>query len=534
MLNLNILSLLALTLANFMPALLTGVISLCLGGFIGIIVYKKVVVAKTIKAKETAEKIVEDAKTEASVLKKEAILDAKEQASKIKDDVEQECKQRRLEVQKAEERLNSREDFINNKEETLDKKQNLLDEAKLNLQKQEQEIELLKQSVLTEKQKVVDELEKVSGLTHEEAKQLILNEITETAKKEAAASVRQIEQSAKDEAEKKARNIISLAIQKCATDVTSDATVSAITLPNDEMKGRLIGREGRNIKAIEAATGVDLIVDDTPDTVIISCFEPVRREVARIAIEKLMMDGRIHPTRIEEMVEKVKRDLEQEMKQAGEDAVFDAEISGMHPELIKLLGRLKYRTSYGQNVLKHSMEVSYIAGLMAAEIGANIKVAKRGGLLHDIGKAIDHEVEGTHVEIGVDMARRFKENEQVIHCIEAHHGDVEFNSIEAVLVQAADAISSARPGARRESLDNYIKRLERLEGIANSVKGVEKSFAIQAGREIRIIVNPTEVDDNMTVFIAKDIAKQIESELEYPGQIKVNVIREVRTVDYAK
>ena len=530
----NLINFVLLAFADFVPAIITGVVALGLGATVGILVYKNGVVAKTLKAKESAAKIIEDAMAEAKALKKEAVLDAKEEANKIKEETENECRIRRQEIQKNEERLNAREDFINNKEESVDKKQNQIDNEKLALEAEQQKLEQIKNSLEEDKQKSLKELERISSLTKDEAKKELVDLITEDARKEASATVRLIEQQAKEDAEKNARNIIAQAIQKCATDVTSDATVSAIALPNDEMKGRLIGREGRNIKAIESATGVELIVDDTPDTVLISCFEPVRREIARVAIEKLMLDGRIHPTRIEETVEKVRKDIEQEMKKAGEDAVFDAEISGMHPELIKTLGKLKYRTSYGQNVLKHSMEVAYIAGLMAAELGANIKVAKRGGLLHDIGKAIDHEVEGTHVSLGVELARKYRENEQVIHCIEAHHGDVEFHSIEAILVQAADAISSARPGARRESLDNYIKRLEKLEEIANEIDGVEKSYALQAGREVRIIVNPEKIDDSKMVYLASDIAKQIENQLDYPGQIKVNVIREVRKVDYAK
>ena len=358
--------------------------------------------------------------------------------------------------------------------------------------------------------------------------------MTDEARHDAGKYVKQIEDEAKEDAKKRAENIIGLAIQKCATDVTSEMTVTSVAIPNEEMKGRIIGREGRNIRAIEAATGVDLIIDDTPETITVSCFDPIRREVARLALEKLILDGRIHPTRIEEIVEKVKRDVDQTIKQAGENAVDESGVYGIHPELVKILGRLKYRTSYGQNVLKHSLETCYIAGLLAAEIGADVKVAKRGGLLHDIGKALDHEVEGTHVSIGVELAKKYRESPAVVHCIEAHHFNVEFNSVEAILVQVADAISSARPGARRETMENYVKRLEQLESISNSFKGVEKSFAIQAGREVRIIVKPEEISDENAMYLAKDIAKKIEDEMEYPGQIKVNVIRESRFTETAK
>lgn len=523
-----------LALAPFVAPLVTGIIALIVGGAVGIVVYKKAVVAKTIKAQETATRIVEDAIAEAKALKKEAVLNAKEEANSIKEEVDLECKQRRLEISKSEERMVQKEEFLNKKEENLDKKQEHLDNMKVILDNKEIEIDNLKVEEEETKKKMFKELEKISGLTKDEAKQTIMNNCEEEARRDALVMVREIENTAKEEAEKKARNIITLAVQKYASDQTSEITVSTVQLPNDEMKGRLIGREGRNIRAIEAATGVDLIVDDTPDTVVLSSFDPLRREIARLSIEKLMQDGRIHPTRIEEMVEKVKRDVDQTIKQAGEDAVFDADINGIHPELIKLIGKLRYRTSYGQSVLKHSMEVSFIAGLLASELGADVKIAKRGGLLHDIGKAVDHEQEGTHVSLGVELAKKYKESPAVIHCIEAHHGDVEFNSIEAILVQTADAISAARPGARRESLENYVKRLEKLEEIANTSKGVEKSFAIQAGRELRIIVKPNEVDDNMADFIAKDVAKKIEEQLQYPGQIKVNVIRETRSTAIAK
>ena len=377
-------------------------------------------------------------------------------------------------------------------------------------------------------------MEQISGLTREEAKKQLVDMYVEQAKHDCASTIRRMEEEANESAEKKAKEIITLAVQKCATNITSEITVTVVPLPNDDLKGRIIGREGRNIRAIENATGVDLIIDDTPEAVVLSCFDPVRREVARVALEKLIMDGRIHPAKIEELVEKAQHDVDAAIKEAGENAVYEAGIIGIHPEIIKVLGRLKYRTSYGQNVLKHSLEVCHLAGLLAAELGANVKIAKRGGLLHDLGKALDHEQEGTHVSIGVELAKKYKESPEVIHCIQAHHGDVPFNSLEAIIVQTADAISSSRPGARRELLDAYIKRLESLENIANSFKGVEKAYAIQAGREIRIMVKPEEVNDESMVFLAKEIAQRIENELQYPGQIKVNVIRETRATDVAK
>ncbi len=489
---------------------------------------------KMAKGKANAVKIIEEAYAEAKTVKKEAILEAKEEIHKLRVDFDKEVKDRRAELQKTEDRLSQKEDFIDKKDLNLDKKQEDIDNQKRIVEEKLNKVnQNLEEQEIT-KQKMIEELEKVATLKKEEAKQILINSMVEDARKDAAKIVKTIEDDAVEEANKKAQNIISLAIQKCATDITSDATVSSVTIPNDEMKGRIIGREGRNIRAIENATGVDLIVDDTPETITLSCFDPIRREVARLALEKLILDGRIHPTRIEEIVQKVQKDVEQSIKDAGEKAVDESGVYGLHPELVKILGKLKYRTSYGQNCLKHSLETCYLAGLLAGELGADVKIAKRGGLLHDIGKALDHEVEGTHVTIGVDLAKKYKESQEVIHCIEAHHFNVEFHSVEAVIVQVADAISSSRPGARRETLDAYVKRLEKLEEISNSFKGVEKSYAVQAGREVRIIVKPDEISDADAMFLAKDIAKRIEDEMEYPGQIKVNVIRESRFSEFAK
>ena len=512
---------------------IVAVVSLAVGGVASYFVTGKMLEKKLGNAKHIAEKAIKDAEEKASTIKKEAVLEAKEEALKIKTDSENECRERRNEIQKLEARILEKEENIDRKNDLLDQKMQSIDDAKQNLEAKKQELEDVKQEILKEKEGIQKELEKVAGLSREEAKKQVVDGIIDDARKEAGNIVRDIENQAREEGEKKARDIVTLAIQKCATDQTADVTVTTVTLPTDEIKGRIIGREGRNIRAIENATGVDLIVDDTPDAVILSSFDPIRREVARLTLEKLITDGRIHPARVEDIVEKVKKEIENTIKDAGENASFEAGVFNLHPELIKILGRLKYRTSYGQNVMKHSLETSYIAGLLAGELGANVALAKRAGLLHDIGKALDFEMEGTHISIGVDVAKKFKESPEVIHCIEAHHGGVEFKSIEAILVQVADAISSSRPGARRESLDAYVKRLEKLEAIANSFKGVDSSFAIQAGREIRIAVKPEEVDDASMVILAKEIARKIESELEYPGQIKVNIIRETRATDVA-
>ena len=521
-----------------MSNLVTGLLGALIGLAIAIpstfFVTRIVQKNKTKKDSAQAKSLLEEAKLEAKNLKKEAVLEAKEEAFKLTSECDQELKERRAEMQKAENRINQREEFLDKKEESIEKKSEALEKSKQELADKELKINKKIEEQNEVAEKMIKELERISKLSKEDAKKELIAKYEEDAKKEAAVIVRNIEEQAKADANKKAKEIVTLAIQKTAVDHTSEVTVSTVALPNDDVKGRIIGREGRNIRALESATGVDLIIDDTPEAVVLSSFDPVRREIARLSLEKLILDGRIHPTRIEEMVDKVTRDIENSIKEEGEAAVFDAGIHGLHPELIKLLGRLKYRTSYGQNVLKHSLEVSYLAGLLATEVGANVQIAKRGGLLHDIGKAIDHETEGTHISIGVDMCTKYKESKEVIHCIAAHHGNVEFESLEAILVQTADAISSSRPGARRESLEAYIKRLTQLEEIANGFKGVDTSFAIQAGREIRIIVKPEEVSDEQALFMSKDIAQKIEKEMEYPGQIKVNVIRETRNVNYAK
>ena len=483
---------------------------------------------------ERKRKLIDEAEEQSRAIKKEAFLEAKEQELKLRNDFERESKEKRVELQRLENRLNQKEETLEKKEENLAKRNEETTRQQNALKAKEGELDKKLGEIAEQHQKMIEEFEKISQMSKEEAKAQLILEITDEAKRDAAGMVKNIEAEAKENGERKAKEIVSLAIQKCSTEQATEITVSVVPLPNDDMKARIIGREGRNIRTLENATGIELIIDDTPEVVIVSGFDPVRREVARIALEKLIQDGRIHPARIEETVEKVKKELDQQIKEAGEAAMFECGIFGLHPEIVKTLGRLKFRTSYGQNVLKHSIEVSHLAGVMATELGVDVQLAKRAGLLHDLGKAVDFEIEGTHMQIGGDLAKKFRENHNVVNAILAHHGDVEPKTIEAVLVQAADAISGARPGARRETTTNYIKRLQKLEEISSSFKGVEKCYAIQAGREVRVMVKPEQVNDAQTIFLAKEIAKKIEQEMEYPGQIKVNVIRESRATEYAK
>jgi ribonucrease Y len=514
--------------------IISALLALIVGAVVGFFVRKSIAEAKIGGAQMAANQIIEEAKREADALKKEALLEAKDEIHKLRTEAEQEIRDRRSELQKQENRLLQREENLDRKEETLNKREALLEKKEDSLNERQQHIEQMESKVEELVQKEQAELERISSLSREEARQIILERVEKELSHEIALMIKEAETRAKEEADKKAKEILSLAIQRCAADHVAETTVSVVNLPNDEMKGRIIGREGRNIRTLETLTGIDLIIDDTPEAVILSGFDPIRRETARLALDKLVQDGRIHPARIEEMVEKARREVDEHIREVGEQTTFEVGVHGLHPDLIKILGRLKFRTSYGQNVLKHSMEVAFLAGLMAAELGEDEMLARRAGLLHDIGKAIDHEVEGSHVEIGVELATKYKEHPVVINSIASHHGDTEPTSVIAVLVAAADALSAARPGARSETLENYIRRLEKLEEIAESYEGVEKSYAIQAGREVRIMVKPDVIDDLEAHRLARDIRKRIEEELDYPGHIKVTVIRETRAVEYAK
>ena len=517
--------------STIIACIITGVIAFFVGGalcfFVGVQYRRKVAEAELGSAEEEAKRILSDAIKSAESRKKEALVEAKDEIYKMRTEAEKDVKERRSEVTRQERRLVQKEESLDRKLENLEKKDETLQQKIKETEGKLAEAEEIKK-------RQFEMLERISGLTIDQAKEYLLKNLEEELTHEKTLMVAQFEQQTREESEAKAREIISTAIQRCAADHVAEATVSVVPLPNDEMKGRIIGREGRNIRTLETMTGVDLIIDDTPEAITLSSYDPVRREIARIALERLIQDGRIHPARIEETVEKARKEVEAKIKQDGERAVLEIGIHSIHPELVKLLGRLRYRTSYGQNVLDHSLEVAHIAGMMAAELGADVNGAKRAGLLHDIGKALTHEVEGSHVNIGVDVARKYKENQNILHAIEAHHGDVEPRTIVACLVQAADAISAARPGARRENVENCIKRLQKLEEIANSFEGVEKCYAIQAGREIRILVKPEVVKDDQTILVAREIAKKIESELDYPGQVKVHVVRESRAIEYAK
>ena len=510
-------------IATIVAVVVVGVICFLLG-----ISYRKKVSEKEISsAEEEARRIINEAIKSSESKKREALVEAKEEILRNRSEYEKEVKAQKADLQKQERRLQQKEENIDRKTENIEKKEEALAQKHADLEREEEEIKVIKRSQ-------TEMLERISGFTAEEAKNYLIAQVETEVTHETAMKIKEIEARAKEEADQRAKEIVATAIQRCAADHVAEITVSVVPLPNDEMKGRIIGREGRNIRTIETLTGVDLIIDDTPEAITVSCFEPVRREVARLALEKLIADGRIHPTHIEEMVEKARREVDAVIKSEGERAAFETGVRGLHPEVQKMLGRLHYRTSYGQNVLQHSIEVSHIAGMMAAELGADVNAAKRAGLLHDIGKALDHEFEGTHVNLGVEFCRKYKEKEDIIHAIQAHHGDVECKTLVACLVQAADAISAARPGARRENLENYIKRLEKLEEITGTYPGVEKSYAIQAGREVRVMVKPEQVSEDQMVILARELAKRIENELEYPGQIKVHVLRETKVVEYAK
>ena len=517
----------AITAEQIIPAVIALVVGAAIAWLITTVVHKNVSDKKIGGAEEKARVIIDDALKTAETRKKEILLEAKEESLKAKNELEKETKERRAELQKYERRVMSKEESLDKKLEAVEKRDQAITRKEDELNRKKQEVEALSA-------KRIQELERISGLTSVQAKEYLLKTVEDEVKHETAIMVKEMEVRVKEEADKKARNCIVNAIQRCAADHVAEATISVVQLPNDEMKGRIIGREGRNIRTLETMTGVDLIIDDTPEAVVLSGFDPVRREVARIALEKLIIDGRIHPARIEEMVEKAQKEVETMIREEGESATLEAGVHGIHPELVRLLGKMKFRTSYGQNVLRHSIEVSLLCGLFASEIGLDVRAAKRAGLLHDIGKSVDHEMEGSHVQIGADLCRKYKESELIINAVEAHHGDVEPQSLIACIVQAADAISAARPGARRETLETYTNRLKQLEDITNEFKGVDKSFAIQAGREIRIMVVPEVINDTDMVLLARDISKKIEDELEYPGQIKVNVIRESRVTDYAK